>query len=296
MSPRMASYYSVENNDPLPSNENPDLPPRWLTVWKVQLVCAVATIDNNLTVCSCRRSCLRKLKSSKHVITHHSNHTHQATAADVRPRTLDDGVIGHRFHAPSVVIKRQVPHPRVQVLDESGLVDGDRMIQPRPGLRFARSPMLLGDEPAAVQQLHKIILQNNTQNRFRQMQMSVILMSAQLNQAVKRQEGSKTLYFSPLDVLYAASPTVWEELFKVVMQDRTWTGLCTQQIFKYNKCWFFSDSYLELIDVVWRVVCTLMELIWLWGKCWKIFQKYIVNSDRSALKETRFGNGFIIIC
>lgn len=68
-----------------------------------------------------------------------------ASAADVCPRTLDDAVIGHCLHVAPVIIKRQVPHPKVQVLDESGLVDGDRMIQ------FTRSPMLFGDEPAAVQ-------------------------------------------------------------------------------------------------------------------------------------------------
>lgn len=93
------------------------------------------------------------------------------------PRTLDDGVIGHCLHVPSIVIKRQVPHPHVQVLDESGLMDGDRMIQPGPRLLIALSPMLFGDEPAAVQQLHKVILQNNSQNTFNQMQMLVILMS-----------------------------------------------------------------------------------------------------------------------
>lgn len=100
----------------------------------------------------------------------------------------------------------------------------------------------------------------------------------------------KKLIFSSIGCLYTAplviSLTVWEELFKVVMQDATRTGLCTQQIFQYNKCWFFSDSYLELIDVVWRVVCMLIEPIWLWGKCSKVFQKYIVNSAGSALKKT----------
>lgn len=29
-----------------------------------------------------------------------------------------------------------------------------------------------------------------------------------------------------------------------------------------------------------------MEAIWLWGKHSKIFQKYIINSDGSALKKT----------
>lgn len=59
--------------------------------------------------------------------------------------TLDDGVIGHRLHVAAVVVKRHVPHPYVQVLDESGLVDGDGMIQ------FTRGAMLFGDKPAAIQ-------------------------------------------------------------------------------------------------------------------------------------------------
>ncbi len=95
----------------------------------------------------------------------------------MRPRTLDDGVIGHCLHIPAVIIKRQMPHPRVQVLDESGLVDGDWMIQSGSCVRFTLGPMLFGDKPAAVQQLHKVILQNNSKSRFQQMQMLVIFMS-----------------------------------------------------------------------------------------------------------------------
>ncbi len=74
-----------------------------------------------------------------------------AIAADVCPRTLDDGVIGYCLHVPAVIIKRQVPHPCVQILNESGLVDCDRMIQPVPCLWFTHSPMLFGDKSAAVQ-------------------------------------------------------------------------------------------------------------------------------------------------
>lgn len=72
--------------------------------------------------------------------------------------TLDDGVVGHRLRVASVVIKRQVPHPRVQVLDESRLVDAD------PALWFALGPVLFGDEPAAVQQLHKVVLREKNNN------------------------------------------------------------------------------------------------------------------------------------
>lgn len=85
-------------------------------------------------------------------------------AADAHLPTLDDGVVGDRLHVASIVVKRQVPHPWVQVLDEPGLVDEDGMIQ------FAGSPVLFGDEPAAIQQLHKIILQNK--QKLQQMQMT----------------------------------------------------------------------------------------------------------------------------
>lgn len=48
------------------------------------------------------------------------------------------------------------------MLDEAGLVDGDRVIRPAPRLRLTRGPVLLGDEPAAVQQLHKVVLREVT--------------------------------------------------------------------------------------------------------------------------------------
>lgn len=37
----------------------------------------------------------------------------------------------------------------------------------------------------------------------------------------------------------------------------------------------------------------LIELIWLWGNCSKIFQKYLANSDKSARKKFIH---IIIIC
>lgn len=70
--------------------------------------------------------------------------------ADVCPHTLDDGVIGHGLHVPSVIIKRKVPHSWVQVLDESGLVDGN-WVWAGPCVRFTQSPMLFGDKPTAIQ-------------------------------------------------------------------------------------------------------------------------------------------------
>lgn len=74
--------------------------------------------------------------------------------------TLDDGVVGHRLHTPPIVVKRQVPHPGVKVLDESSLMDGDLMFQPGPGLWFTRAAMFFRDEPAAIQEFNKVILEN----------------------------------------------------------------------------------------------------------------------------------------
>lgn len=68
------------------------------------------------------------------------------------PLTLDDGVVGHCLHIAAVVVKRQVPDARVQVLDEPGLVDGDRVVGLHGGA------VLLGDEAAAVKKLHKVVL------------------------------------------------------------------------------------------------------------------------------------------
>lgn len=99
----------------------------------------------------------------------HATPTALVPRADVCPRTLDDGVIGHRLHASAIVIKRKVPHPRVQVLDESGLMDSDR-VRAGPRVRLAQGPVLFGDEPAAVQQLDKVVLQNKTHNRFQELQ------------------------------------------------------------------------------------------------------------------------------
>lgn len=93
------------------------------------------------------------LTSFKHVIKGQFPPCSLSTLAEGHLCTLDDGVVGHCLHVAAIVVERQVPHPRVQVLDEPGLMDEDGMIQ------LAGSPVLFGDQPAAIQQLHKIILQ-----------------------------------------------------------------------------------------------------------------------------------------
>lgn len=51
-----------------------------------------------------------------------------------------------------------MPHPRIQVLDEASLVEADLVLHLPSGFRLRGSPPLFGDEFAAIQQLHKVIL------------------------------------------------------------------------------------------------------------------------------------------
>lgn len=164
----------------------------------------------------------------------------------VHPHTLDDGVIGHCLHASSVIIKRKVPHPWVQVLDESGLVDRDRVIKPCPRVWFAQSPILFGDKPATVQQLHKVILQKQQREEIPAHE-AVVVISMSVIIKPDSKEAREIKKFCMQLVIFL---TAWQELCKVVMQDAARTGLCTEQIFEKKKCWFFSDSYLELFGEV----------------------------------------------
>ena len=95
-------------------------------------------------------------------------------------RTNDDGVVGDLLAVPPVVVEGQMPDPRVHELDEAGLmhVDGAGAAG-RPeaislagaggvaaaGLRVAEGALLLGQEPAAVQELHKVILERERGGR-----------------------------------------------------------------------------------------------------------------------------------
>lgn len=78
--------------------------------------------------------------------------------------TDDDGVVGELLGAAAVVVEGQVPDARFQVLDETGLVHIDRagVSGSAPTGRIlvpaGQRSLVFGDEAAAVQQLHKVVL------------------------------------------------------------------------------------------------------------------------------------------
>lgn len=132
--------------------------------------------------------------------------------ADPVVRTLDDGVEGDHFHTPSVVVEGKVPHPWFQILDEAGLVESHRVIQPGLRVHVARSAVLFGDESAPVQQLHKVILQNKKSR----------CSSCQSHPA---DEGA--LCMQPVSSSLQSFP-----------QDTARSVLWAQQLLKCNKSWF----------------------------------------------------------
>lgn len=136
-------HKSAKHNNPLHFNEELNVRHALLKLCEKS-----GCLKKDFYLLPLRHSCFRKLKPSKHVFTHHST---LISPADVRPLTLDDSVVGDNFHASSVVIKCKVPHPCVQVLDESCLVDGDRVIDAGPCVWFAQGPLLFGNKPAAIQ-------------------------------------------------------------------------------------------------------------------------------------------------
>lgn len=137
-------YYHVEDTNPLPIKPRSACPVAKSSGGSAYLYGSLILILFPQTVtavkfpqtCYCNSIVLRLL----------------SITADAHLRTLDDGVIGYCLHIAPIVIKGQVPHPWVEGLDEPGLVDEDGMIQ------VTGSPVLFGNQPAAIQQLHKIIL------------------------------------------------------------------------------------------------------------------------------------------
>lgn len=89
------------------------------------------------------------------------------------PLTDHDGVVGDLLGVAPVVVKRQVPDARVQVLDEARLVHVDRagVSGSAPGFVLVRGgrvraavvgvaerSLVFGNEATAVQELHKVVL------------------------------------------------------------------------------------------------------------------------------------------
>lgn len=83
---------------------------------------------------------------------------------DVLTRTLtyNDGIERHWLWIFPIVIKSQMPDSRIQVLDEAGLVQADGSRLP-PGsfgsFGIHQIPLLSCYQPAAVQELHKVVLE-----------------------------------------------------------------------------------------------------------------------------------------
>lgn len=77
------------------------------------------------------------------------------------PRALltdHDGVKGHLLCVLPIVVESQMPDSGVQVLDEAGLVEADGPRLPPGSFGLQKVPLLPRDQPAAIQQLHEVVL------------------------------------------------------------------------------------------------------------------------------------------
>ena len=76
--------------------------------------------------------------------------------------TYNDGIKGHLLRNFPVIVKSQMPDSRVQVLGEASLVQvgGSRLLPCSFGLQ--QVPLLSCNQPAAVQELDKVVLRVGT--------------------------------------------------------------------------------------------------------------------------------------
>ena len=76
--------------------------------------------------------------------------------------TYNDGTKGHLLCIFPVIVKSQMPDPRVQVLDEASLVQvgGSHLLPCSFGLQQVL--LLSCNQPAAVQELDKVVLRVGT--------------------------------------------------------------------------------------------------------------------------------------
>lgn len=77
--------------------------------------------------------------------------------------TYNDGIEGHLLRIFPIVIKGQMPDAGIQILDKTRFVETDRPGLPTCSLRLEQVALLPCDQPAAVQELHKVILQGGTE-------------------------------------------------------------------------------------------------------------------------------------
>lgn len=73
-------------------------------------------------------------------------------------RLYNDGIEGHLLCIFPIVIKGQMPDAGIQILDKTRFVETDRPRLPTRSLRLEQVALLPCDQPAAVQELHEVIL------------------------------------------------------------------------------------------------------------------------------------------
>jgi len=77
--------------------------------------------------------------------------------------TYNNGIKRHLLCIFPIVIKGQVPDARIQILDKTCFMKADGPRLPTRSLRFQQCALLPCDQPAAVQELHEVILQGGTE-------------------------------------------------------------------------------------------------------------------------------------
>lgn len=72
--------------------------------------------------------------------------------------TYNNGIKRHLLCIFPIVIKGQVPDARIQILDKTCFVKADGPRLPTRSLRLQQCALLPRDQPAAIQELHKVVL------------------------------------------------------------------------------------------------------------------------------------------
>lgn len=76
--------------------------------------------------------------------------------------TYNYGIKRHLLRIFPIIIKGQVPDARIQILDKTCLMETDRPCLPPHSLRFQQVALLPCNQPAAIQELHKVVLWGGT--------------------------------------------------------------------------------------------------------------------------------------
>lgn len=73
--------------------------------------------------------------------------------------TYNNSIKRHLLCIFPIVIKGQVPDARIQILDKPSFMKADGPRLSTRSLRLEQSALLPCDQPAAIQELHKVVLQ-----------------------------------------------------------------------------------------------------------------------------------------